>query len=142
MRHRNAAFTLVELLIVVIIIAVIAAIAIPKFTNANQRSLEASVRTQIGLVRNAVNTFQSDTGWWPATLDDLAATTAPAQGLNGGGQLKPLDPTKWHGPYIGGQAVPPQYVGWISYTTSPPGTGTVYCPLSGTALDGSSYSTW
>lgn len=135
-------FTLVELLIVVIIIAVLAAIAIPKMANSQQRAKETSARQQLHILRDAVSSFEADTGRWPATLSDLSATTAPAQGLNGGGNLKPIDPNNWHGPYFVGPAVTSDIAPYIAYTTSSPGTGTVYCPLSGTALDGSSYSSW
>lgn len=134
-------FTLVELLVVVVIIAILAAIAIPKFTNAGQRSTEAAVRTQLSIVRNAVNQYQQDTGWWPTSLNDLSATTCPTYGLNNGGQQKPIIASNWNGPYLSGQDIE-DYNSWVSYDTTPPGTGSVFCTQSGAALDGSLYSSW
>ena len=133
-------FTLVELLIVVVIIAVLASVAIPKFMDSQRRSLESSVREQIHILRNAIASFNSDTGWWPASLDDLAATSAPATAINGGGQPKSLDASTWHGPYIAGPTIPTQYQGWIQYNVDPPHTGDISCPQPGTDLNGVPYS--
>lgn len=133
------AFTLVELLIVVIIIAVIAAIAIPKMANSQQRAKETAAREQLKLLRNAFTSFEGDTGRYPASLNDLSATTAPAQGLNGGGNLKPISASNWHGPYLVGPAVTAEFVEYIAYDTDHPN---IYCPKTGTALDGSNYATW
>ncbi len=77
---RRSGFTLVELLIVIIVIAVLAAIAIPKFVSASERSKESSLHADLKLVRNAVALFQNDTGYYPAVITDIAATTAPASG--------------------------------------------------------------
>src|SRR3989442_1565277 len=76
------AFTLVELLIVIIIIAVLAAIAIPKFADSSKRSKEAALKADLKLYRNAIELFKADTGAYPATVADLAATSAPANGVD------------------------------------------------------------
>lgn len=70
-------FTLVELLIVIIIIAVLAAIAIPKFANSGVRSKESALKANLKLYRNAVELFRNDTGAFPDKLADLTVTTAP-----------------------------------------------------------------
>jgi len=56
---------------VVIIIAILAAIAIPKFMNSNQASREASLHGNLKLVRDAISRFNTDTGLWPMTLNEL-----------------------------------------------------------------------
>ena len=48
----NKGFTLVELLIVIIIIAVLAAIAIPKFANSSLRSKESALRSNLKISRD------------------------------------------------------------------------------------------
>jgi prepilin-type N-terminal cleavage/methylation domain-containing protein len=135
-------FTLVELLIVVIIIAVLAAIAIPKFTNSSRAATEVSVRGHLKLVRDALSRFQQDTGFWPAQITDLYNQTAPATALNNGGQSKSLNGSGWNGPYLAGGTDQSEFSGWITYKTSPPNMGSLSCSMSGTALDGTSYSTW
>jgi prepilin-type N-terminal cleavage/methylation domain-containing protein len=138
----RAGFTLVELLICVIIISIIATIAIMKVQGANQRAKEAAVRTQLQMLRTAINQFNADTGRWPLSPNDVTLNTAPANGLNGGGNVKPINAGDYQGPYIIGPAIPPGCDAYFAYTTSPPGTGNIYCPLSGTAMDGSLYSSW
>ena len=141
--RQKFGFTLVELLMVVIIIAIIAALAIPKFVNAKLRAQEASTKQQLLILRNALQNFNNDTGMWPINSDDLAATTAPAQAYNEGGQAKSLDPTTYKGPYVSAPTIPPDLSGWVQYSWVGGGTKAQYtCPQNGTALDGTLYSSW
>ncbi|MCL6624610.1 MAG: prepilin-type N-terminal cleavage/methylation domain-containing protein, partial [Fimbriimonadales bacterium] len=59
-------FTLVELLIVIIIIAILAAIVVPKFADSGLRSKEAALKSNLKLLRNAVELFKADTAACPA----------------------------------------------------------------------------
>lgn len=77
-------FTLVELLIVIIIIAVLAAIAIPKFANSSTRSKESSLRSNLKIIRDSLELFKADTGCYPGTLVELAATTQPTGNVTTG----------------------------------------------------------
>jgi len=103
-RKDRQAFTLVELLVVIVVLAVLAAIVLPKFMDSGKRSKESALRSDLKLMRNAVTLFQADTGLYPKTLADLAATTAPAKGLDSAGAEQSLTATDWHGPYV--QEVP------------------------------------
>lgn len=96
------AFTLVELLIVIIIIAVLAAVAIPKFQNSSQRADEASARADLKVIRQAIELFRNDTTLYPLTIPALAATSAPSKGrrFNGNNWLSPALPAGWQGPYL------------------------------------------
>ena len=131
------AFTLVELLIVIIIIAVLAAIAIPKFADSSKRSKEAALKADLKLYRNAIELFKADTGAYPATIADLAATSAPANGVDTStGSSKAITASDWKGPYL--QAVETDPVGGsaFSYSTTSPNIGVV------TSSAGSPYNTW
>ena len=59
MQNRRKGFTLIELLIVVVIIGILAAIAIPKFANTKDKAKLASVQTD---VRNLMNTMEVTAG--------------------------------------------------------------------------------
>jgi type II secretion system protein G len=138
---RNRAFTLVELLIVIIIIAVLAAVVVPKFANSGIRSKEAALRSDLKVMRNAVDLFKSDTGAFPAALADLAAASAPAKGKDKDGVDKTITSTDWKGPYMEEIKKDPVSGGNYTYSTTSPNVGKVSAP-AGTASDGSDYSTW
>ncbi len=59
MRTRvSKAFTLVEILIVVVILGILAAIVIPQFTNASQDAQIGNVKTQLQTIRSQIELFR------------------------------------------------------------------------------------
>lgn len=101
---RPAAFTLVELLLVLVILAVLAAVVIPKFTGRSEQARVAAAKTGIASIRTALNAFEIDTGRYPTTEEGLQALiTQPGdlKGWNSRGYLErssvPVDP--WGHPY-------------------------------------------
>lgn len=54
----SKAFTLVEILIVVVILGILAAIVIPQFTNASQEAQRGNIATQLQSVRNQIELFR------------------------------------------------------------------------------------
>lgn len=129
-------FSLVELLVVIIIIAVLAAIAIPKFVNSGQRSREAALKADLKLYRNAIELFSNDTGAFPNALSDLTATTAPANGKDSTGAAKTITATDWKGPYLQSVEKDPLSGNAFTYSTTSPTVGKV------TSSAGSPYDTW
>jgi len=135
-------FTLVELLVVIVVLAVLAAIVLPKFTSSGKRSKEAALKSDLKLLRNAVNLFYTDTGAYPKALSDLSATSAPAKGLDSTGAEVSITATDWHGPYIDSVPNDPVSGSAFTYGTASPNVGKVTSSASGNALDGSAYSSW
>ncbi len=142
LNRARKGFTLVELLIVIIIIAVLAAIAIPKFVNSSTRSKEASLKADLKLYRNAIELFKNDTGAYPAALGDLAATTAPAAGKDSTGAAKSIAAADWKGPYLNALENDPVSDAGFTYSTTSPTVGQVTSSASGNATDGTAYSGW
>lgn len=131
---KRRGFTLIELLVVIVIIAVLALIAIPRFVDAGTRSREASLKSNLSLLRAAIATYYTDTGAYPATLNDLIVIAAPASGLSSTAAVTNITSTDWHGPYIQGTVLPPDPM-------MPIGTQFKYSIASGTVGAVSSTST-
>jgi general secretion pathway protein G len=85
----NAGFTLVELLVVLAIIGLIAALATPQVLRYLGSAKVDTTRAQIGNIQNALELFYIDTGRYPTTEEGLAAL-----------ETKPGTEAGWNGPYI------------------------------------------
>ena len=81
MKKAKQGFTLIELMIVVAIIGILAAIAIPKFADLINKSKEGATKGALSSVRSALQVYYGDNeGWFPA--DNLAILTAGAKYIN------------------------------------------------------------
>ena len=66
---RASGFTLIELMIVVAIIGILAAIAIPKFANLIRKSGEGASKGNVGSIRSALSIYYGDMeGQYPSNL--------------------------------------------------------------------------
>ncbi|MFT4587369.1 MAG: general secretion pathway protein G [Candidatus Binatia bacterium] len=101
-RRRSAGFTLVELLLVLVILAALAAVVVPKFANRGKQAKVTAATTQISNFEVALDTFEVDNGYYPSGangLNDLASQPSNAQEWRGPYVKEvPLDP--WQNPYI------------------------------------------
>jgi general secretion pathway protein G len=66
--RRNRAFTLIEILIVVVILGILAAIVVPQFTQASDDAELSSAKTQLQTVRTQMELYKFDNSGYPATL--------------------------------------------------------------------------
>ena len=69
--HCRRGFTLIELLVVLAIIGTLLTIALPKYLHSVAHSREAVLRQDLCVMRTAIDQFFSDTGRYPASLDEL-----------------------------------------------------------------------
>ncbi|HSS64332.1 MAG TPA: prepilin-type N-terminal cleavage/methylation domain-containing protein [Gammaproteobacteria bacterium] len=76
-------FTLVELLIVVIILGILAAIVVPQFAASTTDAEDAAVQTNLQNLRSAVEFYRQEHGHWPSAVDSTGAT-CPAGVASGG----------------------------------------------------------
>jgi len=81
-------FTLVELIVVMVILGMLAALVAPKFFGKIGKGKQSAVKTQIELLGQALDTFRLDTGRYPTTGEGLEALLTDP-GVN-----------NWDGPYL------------------------------------------
>lgn len=82
-------FTLIELLLVMVILAVLAAIVVPKFTSRTKQAKETAAKTDISAFDLALDSFEVDNGHYPSSDEGLNAL-----------MTQPSDATNWKGPYL------------------------------------------
>lgn len=81
--RMSKGFTLIELMIVVAIIGILAAVAVPKFADLVTKSKEAAVKGNLGAVRSAISIYYGDTeGVNPANGLLLTALTTNNRYMN------------------------------------------------------------
>ena len=66
-------FTLIELLLVLVILASLAGIVLPKMTGRSQQAKVTAARTQISQFEVALDAFEIDVGRYPTTVEGLRA---------------------------------------------------------------------
>jgi general secretion pathway protein G len=123
-------FTLIELMIVMTIIGLLLAIAIPSYVNSVRSAKEAVLKEDLHTMRTAIDSYTVDKQKAPQSLDDLVQA----------GYLKtmPKDPITqrtdtW---------MPVQEDSLMTLDQTQPGIDDVHSGAQQTASDGSSYSSW
>jgi prepilin-type N-terminal cleavage/methylation domain-containing protein len=74
--RRSRAFTLVEIMVVVVIIGLLAALAIPAFARVRQRAQNSRVANDLRIFAQVFDTYLLEKGDWPA---DVAPGVVPAE---------------------------------------------------------------
>lgn len=65
-------FTLIELVMVIVILAILAAVAIPKYVDLQSTAKTAGEKGVVGGVRAGIHTYFTTSQTWPASLDSAA----------------------------------------------------------------------
>ena len=125
-------FTLLELLIVVALIGIIAALAVPQFKHTPLKAKEAVLKEDLYILRDVIDQHFTDKGKYPSSLQDLVDA----------GYLRKIP----NDPITGSSET------WVIETVpasegddgSDDGGGVydVHSGAPGTALDGTSYAEW
>ena len=123
-------FTLVELLIVISLISILAAMGLVQYRNSVTSSREAVLKTDLFRMRDAIDQYYADKGKYPSSLDSLVSD----------GYLRKIPPDPFTQSADTWQTVPAEPD--PNNPSSEPGVYDVKSGAQGTALDGSSYSDW
>jgi general secretion pathway protein G len=128
--RQDQGFTLIELLVVLSLISILAAMGMVTHRNSIEHAREATLRTDLFHMRDAIDQYYADKGKYPATLDALVTD----------GYLRkiPDDPItrtadSW-------QTIPAEPD--PSNPSIEPGIYDVRSGAQGTALDGTKFSDW
>lgn len=79
-REQRRGFTLIELVIVVLVLGIIAAVAAPKMFTVTQDARENGTRQTLTTVRNAIELVRASTGSYPSAADLPTAVGPMLQG--------------------------------------------------------------
>jgi general secretion pathway protein G len=102
-RRREHGFTLVEIVIVVMIIGLLAALVAPRFFGRYEMAKLKASKAQIEFFGTALDAFRLDTGRYPTSEEGLKALREKPSGVEGwqGPYLpKEIPPDPWNKPYI------------------------------------------
>lgn len=88
-RRRQAGITLIEMLVVMTIIALFAALVAPRMLSKSDTARVTAARTQINNFMTALGAYKLDTGVFPSNEQGLQALRAKPQNVN-----------NWQGPYL------------------------------------------
>ena len=91
--HIRRAFTLVELMLVVAIIGMLAAMVVPRLVGRTQQAKVARAKSDIAAIGLALDLYELDVGQYPSTLEGLVAAEAPS---TSSAEAK----AQWNGPYL------------------------------------------
>lgn len=87
--HNQHAFTLVEMLLVLVIIGTLAAIVVPKLAGRSEQARVTAAQSQISAFGTALDVFETDNGYYPRGTEGLNELL-----------VAPRDAQNWKGPYL------------------------------------------
>ena len=94
-RNHCSAFSLIELLLVLVILAALTAIVAPKFTSRSKQARVTASQTDINNIELAIDMYETDNGAYPSSSQGLEVLVEePSGALN------------WNGPYLKKGGVP------------------------------------
>jgi general secretion pathway protein G len=138
--RKISGFTLIEILIVVIILGILAAIVIPQFTNASTEAMESSLASQLQTLRSQIGLYKlqhSDTPPAAATSAGFWTAMSTQTDANGAAYTAGTSTTGPFGPYFTSAVTNPLMPSAVDATT---GDGTVGVSSTAAGTDAWEYN--
>ena len=103
MNKRQRGFTLIEVMVVVVIMAILAASVVPKIMSRPEQARIVKAKQDVMAIQNAMDLYRLDNGYYPSTQQGIKAlvkkpTTQPVPS-NWSGYLRTLPIDPWGTPY-------------------------------------------
>ncbi len=130
MRRRQRGFTLIEMVIVIAIIAILLAVAVPVFTTHLRHANEAVLKEDLYNMRQAIDQYSQDKGKAPQSLQDIV----------GAGYLRAIPKDPFTNSDSSWQVVQEDVL--TSVDQNEPGISDVKSGSSVVGSDGTAYSSW
>jgi general secretion pathway protein G len=129
LRHSNRGFTLLELMIVISIVMILMAVAVPMYNQSIVQARESVLRSNLSTLRTVISQFTLDKQKAPQSLDDLVQA--------GYFRQVPVDPmTRLPNWEVVQEDIQ------LAVDQQEPGITDVHSASNGTASDGTAYSSW
>ncbi|MGF2734654.1 type II secretion system protein [Marinobacter sp. DUT-1] len=126
-RQAQQGFTLIEVLVVIVLISILAAVAVPVVSGSVEKAREAALKENLQVMRKSLDDYFADHGRYPASLEALVDQRYL--------RFIPEDPVL--------EAPAPQWQTELTrYSDGGQGIHDVHSTSGGTANDGSRYADW
>jgi len=98
--RQKHGFVLIEVMLVVILIAILSIIVIPRLLGTGRRAREASLKGDLKQIREAIERFEGDCYAYPPRLEDLMAQSGDDISADVDGRGLAVDRRAFKGPYL------------------------------------------
>jgi general secretion pathway protein G len=129
-KSPQSGWTLIELLVVIALITILAGLAMTQYRNSVTQAKEATLKTDLFRMRDAIDQYYADKGKYPASLEALVSE----------GYMRKIPDDPFTGATDSWQTVPAEPD--PANPTAEPGIYDVKSGAQGTGLNGTPYSEW
>lgn len=89
--RRNRAFTMIEIMLVVVILGILTAVVVPRLVGRAERTRISATRSSLNGIRTALGSFEVEVGRFPTTSEGLESLVDRPTGISA---------EMWGGPYL------------------------------------------
>jgi general secretion pathway protein G len=133
--YRNklqSGFTLIEIMVVVVIIAILAAVVVPRIMSRPEQARKVKAKTDIMQIQSAMDLYKLDNGFYPSAEQGIAALVRKPNGdpqpqeWQVGGYLKEIPSDPWgHGYHYANPGQHSSVDIWTDGASNTPGKDTI-----------------